>query len=99
MQYRFNALTIVAIALVGGLVFAISTAAGQQQQPAAYRAPRTKDGKPNLNGIWQAINTANWDIQAHSAAPGPPNLGVLGAIPPGIGVVEGELPYRPEALA
>ena len=36
----------------------------------AYRAPRTADGKANLNGIWQAINTANWDIEAHSAAPG-----------------------------
>src|SRR6186713_3002846 len=33
-------------------------------QPAAYRAPRTADGKPNLTGIWQAMNTANWDIQA-----------------------------------
>ena len=33
------------------------------QAPAAtYRAPRTPDGKPNLNGIWQAMNTANWNI-------------------------------------
>ena len=22
-----------------------------------YRAPRTPDGRPNLNGIWQAVNT------------------------------------------
>jgi hypothetical protein len=32
-------------------------------QTPVYRASRTPDGKPNLNGIWQALNTANWDIQ------------------------------------
>ena len=36
-----------------------------------YQVPRTADGKPNLNGIWQAMNTANWDIQDHAARPGP----------------------------
>jgi len=30
---------------------------------------RTVDGKPDLNGIWQALNTANWDIQTHAARP------------------------------
>ena len=24
------------------------------------------NGKPDLNGVWQAMNTANWDIQAHA---------------------------------
>ena len=38
-------------------------------QTESYRAPRTSDGKPNLSGIWQALNTANFDIQAHSARP------------------------------
>ena len=33
----------------------------------AYRAPRTGDGKPNLSGIWQSMNEANWNIEAHSA--------------------------------
>ena len=32
---------------------------------------RTADGKPNLTGIWQAMNTANWDLQAHDAKMGP----------------------------
>src|SRR6266700_3798329 len=66
-----------------------------------YRAPRTANGKPNLSGIWQAINTAEWDIQAHDAKAGPlVVMGAEGGIPAGLGVVEGgPLPYRPEALA
>ncbi len=71
------------------------------QTPVAYKAPRTASGKPDLNGIWQVLNTANWDIQGHAAAAGPlPQLGAIGAIPPGLGVVEGdELPYLPAAAA
>ena len=38
-------------------------------QSAAYRAPRTPDGKPDLNGIWQAMNEANYDLQMHMARP------------------------------
>ena len=79
-----------------------------------YRPPRLADGRPDLNGIWQAINEANYDIQMHVARPalalrdGPYGpvpvapvlaLGAVGAVPPGVGVVDGdELPYRPEAL-
>ena len=36
---------------------------------AALQPARTADGKPDLNGIWQALNTANFDIQAHAARP------------------------------
>jgi hypothetical protein len=83
-----------AAALMAGMTLA-------QAQGPAYRAPRAPDGKANLNGIWQAMNTAHWDIEAHSAAPSPVlELGAAGAIPAGLGVVEGgTLPYRPEALA
>jgi hypothetical protein len=81
-------------------VFFSVTVVAFAQAPAAYKAPRTADGKPDLNGIWQALNTANWNIQDHAAAAGPvPALGAAFSIPGGPGVVEGnEIPYRPEAL-
>src|SRR6202040_2944245 len=65
-----------------------------------YRAPRTKDGKPDLNGIWQAVNSANWDLEGHGAAPGPYwQLGAEFSVPPGLGIVEGgPIPYKPESL-
>jgi hypothetical protein len=68
-------------------------------QNQIYKTPRTADGKPNLNGIWQAMNTANWDLEGHSAQAGQVvALGATGAEPPGIGVVEGgEIPYLPAA--
>ena len=77
-------------------------AQGTGQPQAAYRAPRTADGQPDLNGVWEALNTANWDLQGHNAQPSafPELLGALGAVPPGQGVVEGnEIPYQPWALA
>jgi len=62
--------------------------------PASAQAPalsRTSDGKPNLQGVWQVLNTAAWDIQDHAA-----RLGV----PAGQSVVVGnEIPYTPAALA
>jgi len=80
-SFRRSIVTAVAIA---GIVVIPRSSAGQT-------VPRTPDGKPDLNGIWQALNTASWDIQDHS--------GQL-AIPPGQGVVEGnEIPYQPWAAA
>jgi len=83
-------------------------ARGQTAQPAPARgqpvaAPRRVDridGKPNFNGLWQAMTGANWDIQDHSTEPGPfYQLGATFAVPAGQGIVEGnEIPYRPEAL-
>ena len=38
-------------------------------QAADYKAPRGPGGKhPDLNGIWQALNTANYDIEMHTAS-------------------------------
>lgn len=54
-------------------------------------APAAAQSKPDLSGIWQALNTAAWDLQDHAGALG---------IPPGQGVVEGtEIPYQPWAAA
>jgi hypothetical protein len=90
---------------VGGALMAsvalllAAIASGGQAKP--YRAPRAADGKPNLNGIWQAINEAYWDIEPHAAAPGPVlELGASHATPGSLGNVDGgTLPYKPEALA
>jgi hypothetical protein len=82
------------------VLLAAVSAAGAVQKPRVYSGPRT-NGKPDLNGIWQAMNTADWDIQAHSARMGRViALGAEDAEPAGAGIVEGgALPYLPAALA
>jgi len=110
-EYSMKTMTAAAVAAAVLTMAAVPVAA----QTPAYRAPRAPDGKPDLNGIWQALNEANYDIEAHVARPamavrpGPYGpvpaasvlaLGAAGAVPPGLGVVEGgEIPYKPEALA
>jgi hypothetical protein len=80
------------IVLAAALLWLAPLAAGGQPPSTgqARGAPaRTPDGKPDLSGIWQVMNTAAWDIQDHVA-----ELGV----PAGKGVVEGnEIPYLPAA--
>ena len=68
---------------------------------AAYMVPKTPDGDPDFNGIWQALGAAHWDLEDHAARQGPaPILGALGAIPAGRSVVEGgTIPYQEWALA
>jgi len=63
--------------------------------------PRTADGNPDFNGIWQALGSAHYDIEPHAADfPPLPVLGAIGAIPAGLGVVDGgEIPYTVEARA
>jgi hypothetical protein len=84
-----------AIAIVGGLAPAVA-----QQRPA--NNPARIAGKPNLNGVWQAINTAHWNLEDHSASGLSAfwQLGAIAAIPAGQSVVEGgTIPYLPAALA
>ncbi len=59
------------------------------------------DGHPNLNGVWQVMNTANWDLSPHNAQQSLVlDAGAQLAEPAGIGVVEGgDIPYLPAALA
>ena len=79
---------------------ALLLAAAPSPAQTGAAIPRMSNGKPDLNGIWQAMGTADWDIEAHSAEAGPFwQLGSLGAIPPGQGIVEGgDIPYKPAAL-
>jgi hypothetical protein len=91
----------------GGRQGAAAPPAGRQggapaaPRPQAQVGGRTEDGKPNLNGVWQALTSANWDVEAHQAEPGPhPEImGAWGAQPGGMGIVEGgAIPYKPDAL-
>ena len=64
--------------------------------------PARIGGHPNLNGVWQAITAAYWNLEDHSAE-GLSNfwqLGAIAAIPAGQSVIEGgTIPYLPAALA
>jgi len=84
-----NQLSGAAAALLIASTILAGTAFAQRGAPA-YRAPRTIDGQPDLQGIWQTMSSANFNIQDHSASLG---------IPAGMSIVEGnELPYLPGAL-
>jgi hypothetical protein len=80
------------ISLIITVVLVLSVQPGSAQ---TGKIARTPEGKPDLNGIWQVMNTANWDLEAHGSAPGAViSLGAIGAIPPGETVVEGgTIPY------
>jgi hypothetical protein len=102
-----------------GLIAAstVAAAAGvlllfSQGAPRAAAAPVAEPGvsriagHPDFSGVWEANNTANWDLQTHQARPivAQPGLtpgsvvlaapvvalGALGWVPGGLGVVEGE---------
>jgi hypothetical protein len=110
MDKSFRGLTRTVSAVAAGTVVGVIALA-----QSAPLVPRGGGDKHDLNGIWQALNEANYDLEAHVARPamalrpGPYGpvpaapllaLGAVGAVPPSLGVVEGgEIPYKPEALA
>jgi hypothetical protein len=78
-------------AVVAVVSMAADARAGQRTGavPDARALPRAGDGKPDMAGIWQALNAAAWDIQGHEARPGEPA---------GLGIVVGlDIPYQPWA--
>ena len=98
MNIRSQGLLVAAALIVVGALWFTASVPGQGPSAVA----RTEDGKPNLNGIWQAFTTANWNVEAHSAeaGPRPEIMGAYGAQPGGQGIVDGgAIPYKPEALA
>jgi hypothetical protein len=87
-----------AATVAAALALAVTAARAQPQLDRAARIA----GRPNFNGIWQALNTAHWNLESHSATAldGFGQLGAIGAIPAGRSVVRGgTIPYRPDALA
>lgn len=81
------------------LVASVATSAAAQG--LLTEIPRAADGRPDLSGVWQALNTAHWNLEPHVADyPVLLELGAQFAVPPGQGVVVGgKIPYLPEALA
>jgi hypothetical protein len=75
----------------------MSTASAQTPQ----QRPATIAGHPNFNGVWQAINSAYWNLEAHNAEALDAfwGMGAIAAIPAGKSVIrEGTIPYLPKAL-
>ena len=87
---RLARIRLIAAVLSVLLGYATSGIAAENTQ-----VPRTADGRADFSGIWQAIGSAHYDIEPHAADFGPLfQLGAIGAIPAGIGIVEGgEIPY------
>ena len=96
--FRGGIIAITAAAVAVILTVSAAPIAGQSTD---FEAERTADGMPDLNGIWQAVGAHHWDLEGHAARPGPVvELAALGAIPGGLGIVEGgEIPYTDAARA
>ena len=76
--------------LAGALLVGLLTTAAAGAQTSNQSIPRTPEGRPDLSGVWQVLNTASYDVEDHQAEPG---------IPAGAGVVVGgEIPYQAWAL-
>src|SRR3982751_603168 len=114
MRKRFTGAVVAVTIAAAGAVFSLTVmplsgqgaAGGGQGRGAAAAAPAAARpariaGHPNLNGIYQAMGSANWNLEDHSASGLGQfwQLGAIAAIPAGMSVVEGgTIPYKPEAL-
>ena len=89
---------IIGAVLMATLVLSAPVLPVQAQQ---LKQPATLEGHPNLNGVWQSLNTAYWNLEAHSATALDDfwKLGAIAAIPAGKSMVKGGTnPYLPAAL-
>ena len=88
------------VAIMAAMLFALPLSPVVAQQ---ITRDTTLDGRPNLNGIWKAIDTANWNLEVHSAEALDRfwEMGAIAAIPAGKSMLKdgGNIPYTPEALA
>jgi hypothetical protein len=79
------------VVLAGVVWFSAAAVERQGTVEQGNRSASTPDGRPDLNGIWQVVNTAHVDLEPHPARDGEPA---------GQGVVEGgTIPYQAWALA
>ena len=96
MRHGLPAAALCVLAVVAAAGLAVTAVAQERERPERIA------GKPNFNGIWQAINTAHWNLEGHSAESLEEfwQLGAIAAIPAGQSVVVGgKIPYLPEAVA
>jgi hypothetical protein len=58
-----------------------------RRQPQRSTAPREQEtGRPDLNGLWQALDGPNWNLEPHAADfPSVPQLGAIKRDPTGNG--------------
>ena len=68
MRSRLGSLIVVALA--AATASAVITVSVTRNALQASGSARTADRKPNFSGVWQALNEANWDLEAHEARPG-----------------------------
>lgn len=111
---KANLIVFILFSVISLNIYAQEKSLSPSYRAPNYEPPRANDGKPDLNGVWQVLNTANYNIEPHgtSAAmamrkgpivPVPAKeivaLGAIGAVPASLGVVEaGEIPYQDWAL-
>ena len=97
---------VLSAAAVTAILFSLITQSAVPVSAAGQEVLPRVAGKPDFNGIWEANNTANWDLQTHQARPmvAQPGLtpgsvvlaapvvalGSIGWVPGGLGVVEGD---------
>src|SRR6056300_121785 len=83
------------------VVFSISLICSTTILAQPEGLPRRDDGRPDISGIWQVLNNANWNLEDQPAVQGTvETLGAIGAVTPGKSVIRGgSIPYKSEALA